>query len=76
MYVHLSLLSTSTNFVIFTVIFLAIIDDSESTVPLLNDTGNGSIPINDTQEEREQNQHHEDNPLVEGAQDKSDSAVI
>ena len=74
MYVRLSLLSTLNNLVIIAML-LAIIDDSESTVPLLNGTGNGNIPINDTQEEIKEDQQPTENLLVEGTQDKTDSAT-
>ena len=74
MYVRLSSLSTLNSFIINSV-FLAIVDDSDSTVPLLNGTGNGSIPPNDTQEEIKQDQQPTENLLVEGTQDKIDSAT-
>ena len=66
MYVCLCLFNyPGTIYHIFYILFLAIIDDSELTVPLLNGTRNGSIPISGTQKEQP----------PEGAQDKTDTAT-
>lgn len=63
------------NYCTIIVTFLAIIDDSESTVPLLNGINSGSIPVNDTRGEQKQPIAHTMESPPESAQDKTDTVT-